>query len=810
MLREPGIRQSEPLTTSVMRRLEEGGALQNALEDVIALLKSSLGCDAVAIRARRGEDFPYVASVGLPSGFLNTDSSLLVVGEDGGIRRDDHGTALLRCICGRAIRDLGTGDGNIVSSSWLASSNIRCDRAKTIDEAEIQRIPCRIEGYQSILLISFGCWGKAQGLLQVVDRRSRYFSEDRVATCENVAHAVGIAISLKGAMERLFRYNLLLEHALDVAYLYRIPPPAGFEYVSSAVTAITGYTPEEHYAEPLLPLRTIHPDDRELLLRLYMSRARNTSPVTLRWLHKSGSIVTTELHSVPIRDGKETVVAIAGIARDITDRIKAEEEVERLRSEFVAMVSHELKTPLAAIKGAAAMALGGDKTGLQDAREALQFIDQQANVLGDLIGNLLDMTRIEAGFLSVSREVVDIGALAREAVFGFSRLTRTHEVRVEAGGELPLVLADPRRTGQVLANLLNNAAKFSPIGSTILVRLAHDDCSVTIQVSDQGCGISPRKMQQLFKKFSRVHEDADRIPGTGLGLAVSKGIVDAQGGDIWAESDGEGRGSTFSFTIPVAPREASGESKEEQRVAPARTVRVAGPRPRILAVDDQPGLLRYLQRHLEQAGFEVEVTTEARKLLGQMQRRDPDLILLDLVLPGVSGFTLLDQIRQSSCAPVIVLTASQSQEDAVKALKMGADDYVTKPFAPAELCARIDAVLRRRAAADPSKVKAPVVVNGLTVNFAERRVTRDGLELTLSATEYRLIQELALNAGRVLMHDQLLARVWGPAYVGCNELLRGYIRYLRHKLGDDARHPCFILTHRRLGYSFINSNPFSQ
>jgi DNA-binding response OmpR family regulator len=175
-------------------------------------------------------------------------------------------------------------------------------------------------------------------------------------------------------------------------------------------------------------------------------------------------------------------------------------------------------------------------------------------------------------------------------------------------------------------------------------------------------------------------------------------------------------------------------------------------------------------------------------------------VLLDLMLPGVSGFELLQRIREFSGVPVIFVTARDQDEDTVQALKMGADDYITKPFSPSELLARIEASLRRRLLADQMEVRPSFVLHDLVINFAERRVIVGDQPVSLSATEYKILYELASRAGMALTHDQILQRVWGPEYSGEAELVRSFIRNLRRKLNDNARNPRYILTEPQVGY----------
>ena len=170
------------------------------------------------------------------------------------------------------------------------------------------------------------------------------------------------------------------------------------------------------------------------------------------------------------------------------------------------------------------------------------------------------------------------------------------------------------------------------------------------------------------------------------------------------------------------------------------------------------------------------------------------------MLPGVSGFKLLERIREVSGVPVIFLSARDDEEDMVRALKMGADDYITKPFSPSELLARIEACIRRRVMPDKVEVRPSLTLDEMTIDYGARRVSLSGEEVPLTATEYKLLYELSVNAGRVLTHDQILRRVWGPDYSGESQLVRAIIRNLRRKLGDDARCHRFIFTMPQVGY----------
>jgi PAS domain S-box-containing protein len=641
-------------------------------------------------------------------------------------------------------------------------------------------------------------------LLAAVESSPLFNDEGRyvgaLAGVMDVTHEREIREQLRESEER---FRLLAENATDGIYRFRLNPP-GYEYVSPAMTALFGYARDEWLADPDLDHKIVHPDDQPLIDKMRTPSAMLTGPVMLRCHKPDGTPMWIEHHNAPILDNAGNVVAIQGIVRDVTQRVQSMEEVERLRSDFLGMVTHELKTPLAAIKGSAATALGSPRPlDQEEVREMFQIIDEQADRMRDLADNLLDMSRIEAGSLSVKPEPADLRSVMEEAQSIFMRSGRAQPIEIEMPEGMPPVNADRRRIVQVFTNLLNNAAKFSSASSPIKISVEWNPVLATIHVEDKGQGIAPDKLPQLFQKFSQVHESpASRASGTGLGLAICKGIVEAHGGRIWAESKGEGKGAMFSFTLPLAP-----EAETVPAAVAAAPTTTAGvrrsERPRVLAVDDELPILRYLQHSLDEAGYQCVVTSDPSQVVKFVELEQPDLILLDLRLPGISGFDLLSRIREFSAAPVIFLTASDSSEDTVRALKMGADDYVTKPFAPSELLARIEAALRRRALPGMSESRPPFKVKELEINFAERRVILKGKEISLSATEYKLLYELATHSGLVLTFDQILQRVWGAEYAGETELVRSFIRNLRRKLNDDAKQPTYILTERQIGYRMV-------
>ena len=561
--------------------------------------------------------------------------------------------------------------------------------------------------------------------------------------------------------------------------------------------------PGRSQAEILSVLTFRRPDGREIPLAELPTQRALKSGETVRAEEiiiqlPDGQAVTTVINATPIFSEEGAVVSVVATVQDMTPL----EDLQRLRAEFLGMVSHELRTPLTTIKGSAATLLTASST-LSPAEmgDFFRIIDEQADHMRSLISDLLDVTRIEAGTLSVAPEPTVVAALVNQAREVFLRGGARNSIEVDLPPDLPRIGADRQRMMQVLTNLLSNASKYSRDKSAIRVSASVEDVYVAISVSDEGRGVSAERLPHLFRVYSRIDsEDLSRhLAGEGLGLAICKGIVEAHGGRISAESEGPGLGTRFTFTVPAVD-EASNGSATGPDPLPADSERAPRGRARILAVDDEPQILRLVRNTLSDAGYTPIVTGDPDEALHLIEQEKPHLVLLDMMLPGTDGIELMRRISEITDAPVIFLAGHGGDEIVARAFEAGVDDYMVKPFSPTELAARIEAVLRRRTASDRTKEREPYVLGDLTVNYAERRVTVAGRPVRLTATEYKLLFELSINAGRVLTHDQLLGRVWGRDYSGDSPLLRSFVKKLRGKLRDDSSSPRYIFTEPRVGY----------
>ena len=568
---------------------------------------------------------------------------------------------------------------------------------------------------------------------------------------------------------------------------------------------VDGLTNPGQTAEQLLDVLTFRrADGREISLREFPLAEALSTGETVRAEEivisvPDGRSVSVLLNATAIRSEEGQVESVVVTLQDMT----ALEELDRLRAEFLGMVSHELRAPLTSIKGSAATVLGSSAD-LDPAvvRQFFRIIDEQADHMHDLVADLLDVARIETGTLPVTPEPAEVAVLVDRARSAFTSAGGRNNLAIDIPPDLPLVMADRRRVIQVVGNLLSNAAKHSAEPAVIRISAVREDVHVAVSVADEGRGIPSERLPYLFRKFTRSDGDdlGSGIAGSGLGLAICKGIVEAHGGRIWAESEGLGMGARFTFTIPTVEETGSGTANGPARLSTRSArgaVAQAGERVRVLAVDDDPQALRYVRDALASAGYTPVVTGDPAEALRLAGEEKPDLVLLDLMLPGTDGIELMKDILGASDVPVIFVSAYGRDELIARAFDMGAVDYVVKPFSPTELAARIRAALRKRAASEPSE---PYVLGDLTIDYAERSVTLAGRPLPLIAMEYRLLAELSANAGRLLTYEHLLERVWGEKSSGDVRPMRTIVSKLRRKLGDDADNPTYIFTEPRVGY----------
>ena len=426
-------------------------------------------------------------------------------------------------------------------------------------------------------------------------------------------------------------------------------------------------------AEDLLGILTCRfADGREIALDRLPLASALSSAETVRaeeivLITPDGRSITTLVNATPIHAADGAVASVVVTMQDLAPL----QELERMRAEFLAMVSHELRMPLTSIKGSTAALLGASRQfAPAETREFIRIVDGQADRMIGLVSELLDAGRIDTGTLSVSPEPSEVAALVDRARTTFLSGGGRHTVLIDLPPDLPRVMADRQRVEQVLSNLLANAARQAPESSPIRVEAERDGVHVAVSVSDEGRGIPPERLAQLFRKYSAGPggEPGAGTVGSGLGLAICRGLVEAHGGRIRAESGGPGRGARFTFTLLVAGDTPVGASG----AAPDRPAPRQGREPdAILVVDDDPHTLRHVRDTLAEAGFSPLVTGDHGELAAIIRAEKPALVLLDLMLPGTDGIELMQNVPELADLPVIFISGYGRDETIARALDAG-------------------------------------------------------------------------------------------------------------------------------------------
>jgi PAS domain S-box-containing protein len=386
-----------------------------------------------------------------------------------------------------------------------------------------------------------------------------------------------------------------------------------------------------------------------------------------------------------------------GVVAALRD-ISREVEVERLKNEFISTVSHELRTPMTSIKGYTDLLFVGMAGGLSDKqRKFLQIIKSNADRLTALVNDILDISRIETGRLRLNIEPLDLSKIISQVVLSFKEQYREKDISLELdeAKDLPKIRGDKDRVTQILSNLIANAWQYTLEGGRVTVAVKEAKGLVQVDVADTGIGITPDNVDRIFDRFYRVDDPiVEEAGGTGLGLSIVKMFVDMLGGQIWVESEVD-VGSTFSFTLPLATAELE-ESETSHDLLDTEPVAVLSRRPKILVIEDDRELALLLRRQLELEGYQIRLAGSGEDALWLAKEEQPQLITLDIMLPDMDGFTVLEQLKDHpSTAPIPVIILSVLAEKD-KGYALGAMDYVVKPFSEEKLLGSIRRALSPR------------------------------------------------------------------------------------------------------------------
>jgi PAS domain S-box-containing protein len=480
-------------------------------------------------------------------------------------------------------------------------------------------------------------------------------------------------------------YRLLTENVKDFA-IFLLDTNGRIATWNSGAARILGYTEAEIIGQPYAII--FNPQEivnRQPEHELEIARDKGRSEDERWHVRKDGSRLWASGVVTPLWDGAGKLRGYAKVMRDITDRKKAEvdlAEANQRKDEFLAMLAHELRNPLAPILNALHL-LRHDETDGPAQKEAINMIGRQIHQVTRLVDDLLDISRISSGKIHLRKERVELSQIVRRAVETVQPLidARKHALTVSLPPEAIWLDADPARLEQVVANLLNNAAKYTEPGGQIWVTGLREGPAVILRVKDTGIGILPEMLPRVFDLFVQADRSLERAQGgLGIGLTLVKNLVQLHQGTIEAHSPGVGQGSEFVIRLhavpevtPLPPISAADEAKKI-------------PALRLLVVDDNADTVASLAMLLKLSGHVVQTARTGPDGLQAALADPPDVAMLDLALPGIDGYELARRIRQQTAKPVLIAMTGYGQpDDRERTKEAGFDYHLVKPVDPQKL-----------------------------------------------------------------------------------------------------------------------------
>jgi PAS domain S-box-containing protein len=497
-------------------------------------------------------------------------------------------------------------------------------------------------------------------------------------------------------------------------------------FVNPVAETLTGWRMSEAAGKPLHEVfQIVNEETHETVESPFSTIRREGNIVGLAnhtvLIARNGEEFPIEDSGAPIRDTDGKIIGVIIVFHDVSERRRIEkererlleseraargeaEEANRLKDEFLATVSHELRTPLNAILGWTS-ALRDGRLKEEVTQNALDIIERNAKSQAEIIEDILDVSRIVTGKLNINTEPVNPEPIILSAIDSLRPAAEAKAITLKLSLEPKkgLIAGDPDRLRQVVWNLLSNAIKFTPQNGQIEVRLARIDSELELKVIDNGMGISKEFLPYVFDRFRQADASTTRAEsGLGLGLSIARYLIEMHGGTISAESEGEGKGTTFTVRLPVAAIDKTTVSEsnltpESKQLLEADKISTEGLNfngLRILVVDDEPDTLEILRIVLKQYGANVRIAVSAADALVVFHEWKPDLLISDLGMPGEDGFSLISKIRalteeDGGNIPAAALTAYARDEDRIRAINAGFQIHISKPIEPNRLAAKI-------------------------------------------------------------------------------------------------------------------------
>jgi PAS domain S-box-containing protein len=735
------VEQEREIAIEFLGLVNASSSTSDLIRAATAFFQEQSGCEAVGIRLKQGEDFPYYEARGFPKEFLRLENHICARDEVGNLRRDSAGNPVMECMCGNVLCGSANPQKTFFTAggSFWANSTTRL-LATTSDEDRQARTRnrCNGEGYESVALMPLRVGQERLGLLQLNDRRKGMFTPEAIARWERLAGYLAVAVAKARAEESMreseARLRLLsgtagqllaiedpqthvnelcrevMEHlGCEAFFNFLVDESAGrlrlnacagipgeevrkLEWLDygAAVSGCVARDKQRVIAEDIL-----HSSDcRTELIKSYGIQAYCCHPLMVQGRLLGTLSFGTRTRARFTSDDVETMRAVADQVATAMERMQGQRalraanaklvEADRLKNEFLAMLSHELRNPLAPILNSVYI-LERAVPGGEQATRAREVIQRQSVHMTRLIDDLLDVTRVSRGKIRLQRGRVDLGRIVRGTAEDQREIFLSNgiELHVSVVSEPLFVDGDPTRIAQMIGNLLQNAAKFTHKGGHTYLSLAPgDDGQALVQVRDDGAGIQPELLARLFEPFVQADRTLDRSRGgLGLGLALVKGLVELHGGTVSAKSEGPGKGAVFTLRLPLGAPAKHPPAHRPAEQAPSSLRRV-------LVIEDNADAAQSLKEVLELGGHVVEVALHGQTGIERSRTFLPDIIVCDIGLPGLDGYSVAEAIRADPALRTIrlvALTGYAGPDDIERSRAAGFDHHLAKPPDMAQL-----------------------------------------------------------------------------------------------------------------------------